>query len=71
MSHSKVLSLLTAQNLLLGAGIGILATHSNGESRYMAIGTVFTLAGIVIWGLNGKGIRQFLKDSLEEETDNV
>lgn len=67
MTQSKVLSLLTAQNLLLGAGIGILATHGNSDIRYMAIGTVFALAGIVIWGLNGKGIRKFLSDSLEEQ----
>ena len=67
MTHSKVLSLLSAQNLFLGAGIGILATHGNGETRYMAVGTVFVLAGIVVWGLNGKGIRNFLKNSLEEQ----
>ncbi|MGK7912476.1 MAG: hypothetical protein AB4050_13515 [Synechococcus sp.] len=67
MTHSRVLSLLTAQNLLLGAGIRILATHGNGDTRYMAVGTVFALAGIVIWGLNGKGIRKFLTDSLEEQ----
>ena len=67
MTHSKVLSLLTAQNLLLGAGIGILATHGNSETRYMAVGTVFVIAAIVLWGLNAKGIRKFLKDSLEEQ----
>ena len=67
MTPSKVLSMLTAQNLLLGAGIGILATHGNGDTRYMTVGTVFALAGIVIWGLNGKGIRKFLADSLEEQ----
>ena len=67
MNQSKVLSLLTAQNLLLGAGIGILASHGNSETRFMIIGTVCTLAGIVIWGLNGKGIRRFLQENLEEQ----
>ena len=71
MSHSKVLSLLTAQGLFLGAGIGILATHGNGETRYMVVGTVFVLAGMVVWGLNGKGIRNFLKENLEEQGDRV
>ena len=65
MNHSKLLRLLTAQNFLLGIGIGIVVSHDPGDTRYMILGTVFTVVGAIIWMMNAKKIKAFLKDAEE------
>ena len=65
MNHSKLLRLLTAQNFLLGIGIGIVVSHDPNDTRYMIFGAIFTVAGAIIWVLNAKKIRAFLKDTEE------
>lgn len=62
MNHSKPLRLLTAQNFLLGIGIGIVVSHDPGDTRFIILGTVFTVAGAIIWIVNAKNIKAFLKD---------
>ena len=66
MDNSKLLRLLTAQNLLLGAGVSLLVSHDSSETRCMVIGTVLVFAGGLVWILNGKNIRMFLREIDEE-----
>ena len=63
MNHSKLLRLLTAQNFLLG--IGIVVSHDPGDTRYMILGTVFTVAGAIFWMVNANKIKASLKDAEE------
>lgn len=65
MTNSKLLRLLTAQNLLLGAGVSLLVSHDPGETRCMIIGSVLVVAGGLVWILNGKNIRTFLREMEE------
>ena len=65
MNNSKLLRLLTAQNLLIGAGVSLLVSHDPSEIRCMIIGTVLVVAGGLVWIVNGKNIRAFLREMEE------